>query len=190
MLAIILALGLTSPKRLPKTFKLQEIKIFCDAARVVDIINYHIKHRPDSLFEVASTKFRKPMQIKKHLKKQKPIADPEEDAKKERSMIERVIAKVRKISRWCKVSIAVSCREDEARWRARELSLTESKCKWANPSKKSIRLQRQRARNELLLQKQQVVADPEAAEATFELPIRKMESSSITGGAQRNQDLQ
>lgn len=143
MLALLHALGLacaTIKRRCPKTVQLQRVTILSSSPTIVQIVNHHVKNAPKSLEDVASTN--------------------------DRSMIKRVVAKVRRLSHYgLEVSIAVFDREDEKGERAR--TMARQRGRKAFRSRRQLRL----AQDDTATEAQHTVGDEAALEGTLELPI-------------------
>ncbi len=144
MLALVHALGLahgTIKRDCPKAVQLQKVTVFSDSPKVVQTINHHIKYAPDSLRDVASTS--------------------------DRSIIKRVIAGVRRLSRGgLEVAIAVSDGKDKAGGKARTIA--------RQKGRKACRSRRRRwlAHDDSVEEQEEAVGD----QGTFELVIRAKES--------------
>lgn len=143
MLALVHALGLahgTIKRGCPKAVQIKKVTVFSDSPKVVHTINQHIKYAPDRLRDVASTN--------------------------DRSMIKRVIARVRRLSRrGLEVAIAVSSGKDKAGEKVRTMA--------RQRGRKSCGSRRRL----LLAHGNSVEEQEEAAEnqGTFELVIRAKE---------------
>ena len=100
MLAVVYALGLargTIKRGCSKAAQIRQVTVFSDLLKAVQTINYHIKHAPESLQNVASTN--------------------------DSSMIKRVITRVRELSRLgLEVAVATSSGKDKAEGKARTIA--------------------------------------------------------------------
>lgn len=100
MLALVHALGLaygTIRRLRTRVDRPQEVTVLCRSPKVVQTVNYHVKHASDSFREVASAN--------------------------DRSMIKRVVTSVRRLSRrGLQVSIALSCGDNEPGERAQTMA--------------------------------------------------------------------
>ncbi|KAL9043251.1 MAG: hypothetical protein Q9214_003556 [Letrouitia sp. 1 TL-2023] len=100
MLALLHALGLarvTIKRGSPRCVRFQSVVVFSESSKVVQLVNHHIEHGPDSLQDVTSTNDRK--------------------------MIKSVLAAVQRLSRHgLHVSIRVSSRGDRTGEKARKFA--------------------------------------------------------------------
>jgi ribonuclease HI len=144
MFALVHALGLahgTIKRGCPKAVQLQKVTVFSDSPKVVQTINHHIKYAPDSLRDAASTN--------------------------DRSIIKRVIAGVRRLSRrGLEVAIAVPSGKDKAGGKAR--TMARQRGRKAYRSRRRLRL----AHDNSVEEQEEAAGD----QGTFELIIRAKES--------------
>ena len=143
MLALLHALCLaraTVKRGYPKTTQLQKVTVFSDSPKIVQSINHHAKYAPDSLQDVKSTN--------------------------DRSLIQKVIAGIRRLSRrGLEVAISVSSDKDNAAKRAR--TMARQRGRKACKSRRRLRP----TGNESVEEQEEAVGD----QGTFELVIRAKE---------------
>lgn len=106
LLAILHALGLTSRTIKKQGVKskpqIRHVKLICESSKVVETVNHHIEHAPESYEDIAQVKGR--------------------------SMVQKVIAGVNKLSRWgFKVSVVAAERNSQDKIAARARTLARQK---------------------------------------------------------------